>query len=218
MTQVSLRNLRHAQTKKDILHSFLKMLCVYKKDDITAVELAKNAGVSRATFFNYFSSTGEVMKYFIQLWNIEALYESNKVLKSGSFKDAIHSVFQITVKRMEQGGAPLVRETVAYILQQRSPLIFENLKKEEYQLFFPEKEGVEEYKAEGFNPLIANILKDAVETKQLITDLTIEDMTMLIRSVFFGVPVAVRGDDVGQVKKLYMTQMEMLWKQIADSS
>jgi len=81
----SLRDRRRAETAREIAHAGLELFAVKGFDAATADEIARRAGVSRATFFNYFPQKELILSEFARsrLERVQSLLDARGALSLG---------------------------------------------------------------------------------------------------------------------------------------
>lgn len=87
-------DLRIVKTKKKLSDALIELLEEQNYDDIKISDLCQRAGVSRATFYNNFNSTDDVMNYYFFLTEekIKASFLSKLKQYNYSFRDAYRSL------------------------------------------------------------------------------------------------------------------------------
>lgn len=111
-------DLRIIKTKKAIWDAFMKLISTKDYNDITVTLLAKEANISRKTFYTYYSSIGDLADYYIQ-------YASEQILttiRKQNFQEIFHHPEQML-------------DAILTLLAQRNQLIQNILFFDEYNVF-----------------------------------------------------------------------------------
>lgn len=72
--EISYRNRKKTQMKFSIVDAFLKAMEEEPLTQIKVEDISKRLGITKVTFFNYFSSKESVVEYFIRMWTYDAYY------------------------------------------------------------------------------------------------------------------------------------------------
>jgi len=89
--EVGKRDHKKAQTKIQIMNTFIKAMESQPLDKLRIEDLCKEIGISKVTFFNYFSSKEQIIEYFIYKWQYDLCYELSQNTLYGI--DAVRRIF-----------------------------------------------------------------------------------------------------------------------------
>ncbi len=88
---VGKREHKKALLKINIMATFVKAMITTPLDDLRIEDLCQEIGISKVTFFNYFSSKEQIIEYFIYKWQYDLCLElSDESLKG---IDAIRRIY-----------------------------------------------------------------------------------------------------------------------------
>ncbi|CQR74754.1 hypothetical protein SOV_07770 [Sporomusa ovata DSM 2662] len=92
--QIGKREHNKATTKIQIMETFIKAMEDYPLESLKVEDLCQKIGISKVTFFNYFTSKEQIIEYFIAQWRYDISYGiSNGTLKGiDGIKHIYHSV------------------------------------------------------------------------------------------------------------------------------
>lgn len=78
---------RKQQTKKAILNAMVSLLKTESFDDVTTVQLAKMAGISRSSFYTHYKDKYEMIDYYQQTFfhKLEYIFEKEYQNKEHAF-------------------------------------------------------------------------------------------------------------------------------------
>jgi AcrR family transcriptional regulator len=199
LTQISLRERKHATQKLKILDTFDEKLKEKSLADISVKEIAKELEISEMTFFNYFGSKKEVLIYFIELWSLEmqVLIEGREPMES------IYLIFEET-SRMIEKKPNLFKEIVSAMALYGIPKKDISITKAERILRFdvdiPYREG-------GFFEIITPLLLQ-IESSQK----SLELIYLALFTTCFALPLAMKDPRFGSLKDRYVEQLDFILK------
>lgn len=206
----SRRAIKAAETRIGILEAALERLDERPLAAIPASELADAAGVSPATFFNYFPSKDDILALFVQLWTVEMAWRVARHPADDPL-GAIELMLSATAEGSDEHPG-ILAEIVAYQTRNHfggelTPPTDEDLRRR-----FPELEGIEEVSREaGLQTLVPPLLEHAVELGHLHADTPVTMLFAAIATLFFGAPVLVRQTESLTLEVAFSTQLRWLW-------
>lgn len=74
LLKIGKREQNKAKQKIEIMKAFVNAMDDKELHELKVEDICKNIGISKVTFFNYFSSKEEVIQYFVSLWEFEISY------------------------------------------------------------------------------------------------------------------------------------------------
>ncbi len=208
MTDIPLRERKHAATKAALTQAIVARLKTESLDEIPVKAVCAEAQVSEATFFNYFPTKAAAVGYRVQLWSIEAQWAMRHCLAAGgSHLAAVREVFA-TVARAEEATPGVMREVVVF--QARHSLTFTPLTRAEYALHFADQDGIEALQALGVDQLLRAGLQAAQTAGELAPELDLDALTVTLMSVFFLTPLLGSAIRRGTLSEHYRRQLDIL--------
>ncbi|MBU1164237.1 TetR/AcrR family transcriptional regulator [Patescibacteria group bacterium] len=207
---ITLRQRKHFQTKIAILKAILAKLKKNNLEDISVKELCKEAQISEGTFFNYFPKKTDVLKFYVQLWSIEVSMHAKKIQKEKGSLAAINGIFYYSFDE-KINDAPILFEIIRYTIQLRKKIPIKDLSTSEKSIAFPSIEDIEQYKSNDLDATVVPFLQQALKDGELPKDIDLNTLGLSIRSIFFGVPLALGLENVEMTKAIYQKNLESLW-------
>ena len=207
--RLPLREKKFARVRLAILSVILQLLQERSLVAISVREICELAQVAPATFFNYFPSKEDVLVYYMRLWSIPVTLQCRAVAAQRNVLDAVVSVFDYTAHEMEQHPR-LMFEIIAYIAHATEPPHPSSLTRAERLLAFPDLAGAEDVEPQSIDELFTAQLKQAVRTGELPSSLSIEAVALLLKTIFYGVPLATRREGVRTIRRAYHEALEVL--------
>jgi AcrR family transcriptional regulator len=204
-----LREKKFARVRLAILSVVLQLMKERSLADISVREICELAQVAPATFFNYFRSKEDVLVYYMRLWSIPVTLQCRAVAALKSMLDAIVTVFDYTAREMEQYPR-LMFEIIAYIAQATEPPHLPALTRAERLLAFPNLPGADEVEPQSIDELFTALLTQAVRAGELPSTLETEAMALLLKTIFYGVPLATRREGIVAIRRAYHEALEIL--------
>jgi AcrR family transcriptional regulator len=206
----SRRAIKAAETRIGILEATLERLDERPLAAISAKELAEVAGVSPATFFNYFPSKDDILALFVQLWTVEMAWRVSRH-PEGDPLGAIELMFVSTAQRSDEHPG-ILAEIVAYQTRNHFGGELTPPTDEDLRRMFPDCEDIEQAPREaGLQTLVPPLLTRAVELGHLHADTPVDLVFAAIATIFFGAPVLVRQTESLSLEVAFTTQLRWLW-------
>jgi AcrR family transcriptional regulator len=207
--RLPLREKKFARVRLAILSAALRLMEERSLADISVREICDMAQVAPATFFNYFPSKADVLVYYMRLWSIPVTLQCRAVAAQRTVFDAIVAVFDYTAREMEQYPR-LMFEIIAYIAHATEPPHQPVLTHVERLLAFPDLPGAEDVEPQSIDELFMALLKQAVRAGELPSTLETGAVALLLKTIFYGVPLATRREDVRIIRRAYHEALEVL--------
>ena len=184
--QLRQREKKRAQTKVALLNALLRRLDERDLTSIKIKDLARDAGVSEPTFFNYFVSKEHILEYFIEVWSVEV----SLIAKNFASDDPVQAIQTLFVKSAEAIAAhpQVMLEIIAHRTRSLG-LPKHTLSDAEKWLLFPNEEGVEKIEGGGINAVLPPLIEQAVTQGAL----TCEGRKLFLHlsALFFGAALLV---------------------------
>ena len=209
--RLPLREKKFARVRLAVLSVVLQLMKERSLAEISVREICEAAQVAPATFFNYFPSKEDVLVYYMQLWSIPITLQCRAVAVQRTVLDAIITVFDYTAREMEQYPR-LMFEIIAYIAHATEPPHPPSLTRAERLLAFPDLPGAEDVEPQSIDELFTALLKQAVRAGELPSSRETEAMALLLKTIFYGVPLATRREGVHTIRSAYHEALEVLLK------
>jgi AcrR family transcriptional regulator len=207
--RLPLREKKFARVRLVILSAVLQLTKERSLAEISVREICEVAQVAPATFFNYFPSKEDVLVYYMRLWSIPVTLQCRAVAAQRTVLDAIITVFDFTAREMEQYPR-LMFEVIAYIAHATEPPHPPSLTRAERLLAFPDLPGAEDVEPQTIDELFTTQLKQAVRAGELPSSLSTEAVALLLKTIFYGVPLATRREGVHTVRITYHEVLDVL--------
>jgi AcrR family transcriptional regulator len=207
--RLPLREKKFARVRLAILSAVLRLTKERSLADISVREICELAQVATATFFNYFPSKEDVLVYYMRLWSIPVTLQCRAVAAQGTVLDAVVTVFDYAAREMEQDPR-LMFEIIAYIAHAKEPPQPPSLSRAERLLAFPGLPGVEDVEPQSIDELFTALLQQAVRAGELSSSVSIEAVVLLLKTIFYGVPLATRLEGVHTIRRAYHEVLDVL--------
>jgi AcrR family transcriptional regulator len=207
--RLPLREKKFARVRLAILSVVLQLTKERSLADISVREICELAQVAPATFFNYFPSKEDVLVYYMRLWSIPVTLQCRAVATQRTVLDAIITVFDFTAREMEQYPR-LMFEIIAYIAHATESPHPYSLTRAERLLAFPDIPGIEDVEPQSIDELFTSQLKQAVRARELPSSLETEAVALLLKTIFYGVPLATRREGVRTIRRAYHEALDVL--------
>jgi AcrR family transcriptional regulator len=207
-----LRTQKRARTRVALVEALLPMLAERTLEEIQVSELADTAGISQATFFNYFPTKGDLLTHFIQLWSLRVDAQARRIRTE--HKSALAALEALFVSTAEQSaGTPRVMlELIAHQARMPPGLTPPTIEEAERALFLPGEADVMSLSDRGLGGVMPQLIAEACAAGELPADADVMTLTMGAASIFFGVPL-ILGQQQHPVPlaAFYRRQLSLLW-------
>jgi AcrR family transcriptional regulator len=207
--RLPLREKKFARVRLAILGAVVQLTKERPLADIAVREICELAQVAPATFFNYFPSKEDVLVYYMRLWSIPVTLQCRAVAAQRTAFDAVMAVFDHTAREMEQVPR-LMFEMIAYIAQAQEPPQPPSISRAERLLAFPDLPGAGEVEPQSLDELFTALLQQARRTGELSPSIHIEAVALLLKTIFYGVPLATRREGSPTVRRAYHAVLNVL--------
>ena len=205
------RELKFARTRLAMLNALLEFLAHRPFAEISINEIAGRAGVSYATFFNYFSRKDDLLHYLIQLWSLELSHAA------GSRKGlaGIEEIFRRTAAQCRK--SPAVMAQIVATMASRpeaAPGGFEPVTRAEKVLWSIDIADSKDRTESGIADIFARLLKEASAGGEIPRHTDLRSLTEYVTTVFFGVPAALGPTNAESFERMYTSHLSFLWNAI----
>ena len=205
-----LRQRKFARTKLALLDAAVSALRDRPLDEVTVKQLCETAGISEASFFNYFPRKTDLLVYYIQLWSIEMAWHGRRLADARGGLAAIEEIFAMTAARVAENPAPM-GEIVAGQARMTVLPAFGEVGLAERLLALPELDGIEDLEGEGLDTLLPPLIDRAIRARELPTRTDRQAVFIALTTIFLGLPVVLRRAPAGALAEAYHTQLRLLW-------
>lgn len=174
------RATKAAQIKVKCVNALSKRLENNSFDDIMLRELCDDVGISKVTFFKYFSCKEELLRYQYRIWCYQLCIDLDKNGATGS--KGVHFIFNKLKKDLDKLPSFFLAYISYRVKMDRLPAPFP-IRKEEKIMLFPEIEGKNiEYKS--LDQLIEGCVIDAIFHKEINHPESKEISELLITMIY----------------------------------
>ena len=174
------REVNKAKTRIALVKEMENRLKSERYDRIKVVDLCKSAGISKVTFFKYFSSKEELLRYYFKIWSLQVCIESSKAQKTG--KAGILYVVERTMIKME--------EIPNFFFAYYSYLVADSRIRAPFQLNETERDllGMEKINTElkSIDKLIDSFVTEAVFKKEILVQ-NPRDVSEIVNTFLIGI-------------------------------
>lgn len=200
-----------ARTRVALVDALVERLASRTLEEIGVSELADAAGISQATFFNYFATKGDLLTWFIQLWSVEVAAVARRVeAEHSSALAAIEALLDHTAQ-LGEGAEGVMLEVIAHQARMPADLAPPSVGRAERLLRLPGEADVMDLPDTGLGALLPRWIGQAVARGELPEGTSVPTVTLAVASVFFGVPLAVGRRQPEAIRPLYRQQLQLVW-------
>ncbi|MFT4975858.1 MAG: AcrR family transcriptional regulator [Myxococcota bacterium] len=210
-TALSLRVQKRARTRQALVDALLPLLSERALEDIAISELCSSAGISQATFFNYFPNKPALLTFFIRVWSLRvSALAVDIIAEHDSSLRAIEALLAHTAAQTAE--APnIMLEIIAHQARMTPDTPLPPVELPDRYLLLPDVEDVMALSDEGLGGVLPILLAGAAARGEIPPGSDIPSLTLAVASVFFGVPLALGRSRAAMVGPAYQQQLQLVW-------
>ena len=155
----SLRREKSARLKYLLGNAIGQRLLSENFDAIKVTDLCEEVEISKVTFFKYFNSKEELLRYYFRVWCLQIGVDLHSKPKKGI--EGIHFIFEEVHKSLHSRPT-FITGLISYMVRDdriRAPYTLSRL---ERNLFFPEVEEIEKIELLSLEQFLDNFVLEAV--------------------------------------------------------
>ena len=211
---ISLRQRKYAKTKIALAKAAKERMRHNRLDDISVRELCDTIPISEVTFYNYFPQKSDLLLYIMRLWQLETQWYLYTWEPEKSNLELIEAFFDFVGQGFEEH--PLVmNEILAFFVQRRGDICFEELSVAEKLMAYPGLKDIEHIQLPR-SPKEEGILKVQVERAiaagELPKDLSADSVSNMLGIILLGGLMTLHERNPTQIRATYRRMLKMLWK------
>lgn len=186
MSDIPLRQRKHAKTKAALMRSLAQRLKEKPFDAISVRDLADDVQISEVTFYNYFPKKTDLLAYMTQMMLIKAHHECIGDGKKGI--DAIYGFFDILSESIEE--YPRIRnEAIAFFFKEAQAMGLKKIKKGELMILLGSDDIKDDFiRDTDIFMIFKQMIKQAVIDGDMPDDVDVGVASLLMISVLSGTP------------------------------
>ncbi len=194
------RAINKAQTKLDILEAMLDFIAETSFREMKVRDIAARVGITEMTFFNYFQSKDDLLRYFMAIWSLDQMaLQLQKPLKGEA---AIRRIFNSTALLIHDRPEIMVTLISHLGSIHKVPLVLKVEAAERF-LRYPELKALYELPMQSGNDMLLQHLGEMKPRRNHSATL------MHLASCFYGdALVAYTGGE--DIKKLYKRSLDLI--------
>lgn len=210
-SDLPLRTQKRARTRAALVQALTTRLAERQLEDIAVSELCDEAGISQATFFNYFPSKTDLLTHFIRLWSLQMAAEAARV--EAEHDSPLRAIEALVERTFEQAArAPqLMLETIAHQARMPADLRLEPVELAERLLVLPQVDDPMALPDTGLGGLLPPLIVSAVQRGELPAETDVQALTLAVACVFFGVPLVMGRHSPQLMAQVGRRQLHLLW-------
>jgi AcrR family transcriptional regulator len=206
----TLRERNFAQVRLGVLEASLALTAEHPFAELSVRQISERAGISQGTFFNHFPTKDDVLFLFTCMWTLRATMRAEEVVqRGGSARAAIVSVFDLVVQEMNRYPRLMLDIISVIALATARPQV--TLTPAERLLAFPNSHHELPPGDPTLDELFTAHLNRAVAQGELPRAVSPRVAACVLRSVFYGVPIAMRGSSPAEALRAYHQAIDVLW-------
>ena len=177
------------QVKQALLRAAVERLDSRTLEEIPVKELCDAAGVSEASFFNYFPKKSDLLVYFVRIWSLDVSWRALHGKRGATARESIEEIFLETA-RQAAAHPGVMSEVIAHQARMDTPPDL-HLTAADRVVAFPDR---------------------AVRGGEL-PESTDRNMALLgFSTIFLGLPVMARRLDPPALGEMYIRLVGLFWE------
>jgi AcrR family transcriptional regulator len=200
-----------ARTRVALVEALLPRLAEARLDDVPVADLAAEAGISQATFFNHFPSKSDLLTHFMQLWGLRVGVLARRIrVEEASALRGIEALLASTAEQFVQAPRVML-EIIAHQARMPPDLQVPPVDLAERLLWLPGEVDVMSLSDRGLGGVLPGLVADAVEAGELPPGTDESSLVLAVANVFFGVPLVMGEARKDLVPVVYQRQLALVW-------
>lgn len=179
-------------------------------EDIQVVDICKHVGISKVTFFKYFTRKEDLLLYYRSVLTLRLIIILTKNKLEGM--PALHLIVQQFANEYSERPSVLLG-VINYFTKSVSNVSPMRVKKPERSLFFPEADALS-YEMISLNELVEQQMLDVVFKKQSTLSANSKVLTEVFLSTLFGGLLLCRMNDYDHVSLFLFQVIGTIFPQI----
>jgi AcrR family transcriptional regulator len=205
-----LRPRKLARAKQALLRAAVARLDSRTLEEIPVKELCDAAGVSEASFFNYFPKKSDLLVYFVRIWSLDVSWRALHGKRGATARESIEEIFLETA-RQAAAHPGVMSEVIAHQARMETPPDL-HLTAADRVVAFPDRPGIEDVPAGGLDTVLPPLIDRAVLGGEL-PESTDRNMALLgFSTIFLGLPVMARRLDPPALGEMYIRLIGLFWE------
>ncbi|NUM25771.1 MAG: TetR/AcrR family transcriptional regulator [Candidatus Buchananbacteria bacterium] len=202
----SLREKKHAWTRKNILDAFLEKLKTKNIQDISIRELCETAQISPGTFFNYFSHKQELLAYFIWLWRVKA---TQQIEQEKTPTKAIEIIFTAAAEDLFCYHHN-INEIIACLAPGATATEPQKISHAKTTQTFFDQNKTNHSASQNLDATLLTLIKKIIKNNKSRKNVSEETLLLMVQTIFFGVPLMIKKNS-DKIKKSYQQLLAKTW-------
>ncbi len=209
VSEYSLRERKHAQTRIAILKAFIGALETSRFDDISVRSICKAVDISEGTFFNYFSEKLDILNYHSQMFFIKGVWQTKREADEDDFTAFIERLFYNLSKNIVNPNI-LYKMIAVMVVQKERPKKFD-IPEIEKKMLFPDCPGIENISFSLPDAYFKTYVERLFKAGLLPSGIKSEDLVVSLNTILIGTMLAVKFQNTDR-EYHYLRQLRLLWK------
>jgi AcrR family transcriptional regulator len=212
-TKYPLREKKYAKTKVALARAFLERLKSMRFSDISIKEVCSAVEISEGTFYNYFQNKTELARYIERLIFLKIAWEVQQTENKLESFEMIEYAFDLMAVEISQPF--LFYEIISLYTAER--IKFKEgkaLSEAEKHFAFPECRDIEKVEVVTVDNLFSELIAKAQKKGTISKKIKANDIIINLMATLAGVPLAIEIENFDNIKRLYRSQLTLLWKAI----
>lgn len=220
LDELPLRARKQARTRLALVDAALARLAgptiagTPSLDDLAVKELCAAAGISEASFFNYFPQKSDLLVYFVQLWSLELAGRVHALPAGTPARAAIEDIFVATARQARERPR-VMAELLAHQARLAAPPDVAELPLVDRLTAFPDRPELARLPSVGLDGLLPPLLARAVAEGALPAHVDRQAAFLGLAALFVGIPTLVLRIDPALVEPAYRAQLALYWAGLA---
>ncbi len=209
--EISFRDEKYARIKIAILNETLEQLKHTNFDDILIVDLCKNTGISKRTFFNYFPLKSHIILYLLQIWIIEITTSVYHIHGVTAGLELVYTGFEQFAQKIIQHPSIILEIVKNVFNNDIEKTYIKAITPAEEKLLSLDSSCLVEAPTLGFRDLLKTAIKNEIASGTLSPLIDLKSIEISMNSILLGVPLCLDQEELSCLAANYKEQLTIFW-------
>ena len=209
--EISFRDEKYARIKIAILNETLEQLKHSNFDDILIIDLCRNTGISKRTFFNYFPLKSHIILYLLQIWIIEITTSVYRIHGASAGLELVYAGFEQFAQKIMQHPSIILEIVKNVFNNDVEKTYIKAITPAEERLLSLDSSCLVEVPTLGFRDLLKTAVKNEIASGALSPSIDLKSIELSMNSILLGVPLCLDKDELSCLTAIYKEQLTIFW-------
>lgn len=210
-SEISFRDEKYARIKIAILNETLEQLKHTNFDDILIVDICKNVGISKRTFFNYFPLKSHIILYLLQIWIIEITTSVYHIHGVSAGLELVYAGFEQFAQKIIQHPSIILEMIKNVFNNDVEKTYIKTITPAEEKLLSLDTSCLVDVPTLGFHDILKTAVKNEIASGILSPTIDFKSIEISMNSILLGVPLCLDKNELRCISAIYKEQLNIFW-------